>query len=155
MKRNQFEDAVRAIASISGCYRGSLAALGKNADKISTNDNKLLCGSVDLDECTKSFFPDSNRWDYIICHSNQILFVEVHDATSHGVTKVLAKLNWLKDWLRNYGKGLNEISKHCDHPYYWLSTGKILIPKRSSHFRRAEKAKLIPMKSLSLSGHKK
>jgi hypothetical protein len=62
----RFKDAVESITEISNSFQNGLAALGSNSGKIEPGNNRLINGSVDLDNSLKKLYPNANRWDYIV-----------------------------------------------------------------------------------------
>ncbi len=150
MKRNDFEKTVKLVPHIARGYRSNLSALGKNKKKVNPSNFKLLCGSVDIDSCTKALYPNESRWDYVLCYDKKVLFLEVHEGTTHGFTEVLSKRDWLVKWLKSQAVELDKLVDHKSNPFYWVVPGKILISKRSTQFRKANLMNLLPRKQLML-----
>jgi len=91
-----FKRAVLNTSDIANCYQPGLQALRAYNTKILIKNKSLCAGSVDIDECVKSKYPNSNRWDYCVGYGNQVYFIEVHSANTSEVGTMLAKLQWLK-----------------------------------------------------------
>ena len=134
--KSEFQIAVEQTAEISTAYKVGLQAI-KNCDKpkISATDSYKLNGSVDIDSTVTDLYPEENRWDYAIGYDGKICFVEVHPATTSEVEKILKKLSWLKQWLKDKAPKLSNMPKSKE-PYIWLSTSGVGILKTSSQFRK-------------------
>ncbi len=143
-----FEKAVKATPEISQCYQPGLRALGSNSSKIQPADTRCCYGSVDLDACLQTKYPDDNRWDYLLSYKKKAYFVEVHPAHTSEVDTVLKKLNWLKKWLAAHAPLVDK--QKAVKPYYWIASGKANILKTSPHYRRAAQAGLMPVSVLKL-----
>jgi hypothetical protein len=122
-----FQTAVEATAAISGAYRKGLGALpATDRPHIEAEDTRRLTGSVNVDETLKDDFPNDHRWDYAIGHrpanlrEEIVYWVEIHPATAGEVKVVLAKLQWLKRWLREESPRLNAMRRE----FIWVSSGK-------------------------------
>jgi hypothetical protein len=148
-KRMTFENAVKATPDIATGFRTGLTALlDKDKAKIGVSNTRLLDGSVDIDTCTKSQYPNDNRWDYALAYNKEVYFVEVHTANTGQVDTVLKKLKWLKGWLNNKAPNINELKAPI--PYYWIQSERFAILKQSPQYRRIAQAKLKPIPRLSL-----
>ncbi len=146
----EFRKEIDKIPEIRGCFMAGLQALERDhSKKVRDYKNDKLEGSLDLDQCVKSIYPNSNRWDYIIGYNSKALFVEVHSAQTGEVTTMIKKLNWLKDWLNTKAPGLKKI-KDKQTPFIWLSSSKVDIPRYSSEYKRLAAAGIIPKSHLSL-----
>lgn len=144
---NSFEKAVASVPDVAGGYCQGLAALGSDSRYVTVGETRSLDGSVNIDSCTKSLYPDANRWDYVISYAGKAYYVEVHPATG-GMVKVMeAKLAWLKQWLRQKAKPLEEYPAGSPR-FSWVHTGKCGLSKTSTEYRRAAMMGLIPRKSL-------
>jgi hypothetical protein len=122
-----FREAVEKTPEIREAWRIGFKAL-RPADRqhVDAEDTHSLRGSVDVDSTLRDKYPDANRWDYAIGHRPSNLakdvayWVEVHPASDGEVKVVLAKLKWLKDWLRTCAQNLNSMHKE----FIWVSSGK-------------------------------
>ena len=134
--KSEFQIAVEGTAEISTAYKAGLQAI-KNCDKpkISATDSYKLNGSVDIDGAVKDLYPEENRWDYAIGYDNKVCFVEVHPASTSEVEKILKKLSWLKQWLKDKAPELSSMPK-TEIPYVWLSTNGVHITPGSREYKR-------------------
>lgn len=130
-----FRDALEATPQIRECYRNGLQALGAYSIKINPGNARLCHGSVDLDSCVESLYPNDNRWDYILSYSNRVYYVEVHPANTSEIDIVIAKLNWLKDWLRQHAPGISNMVQGSP-AYHWLTSNGVHILPTSLQARR-------------------
>lgn len=135
-----FEEAVNSIPDLLGGYCKGLQAMKADSMGVKPVENKLLSGSVDIDSCTKSKYPDAARWDYAIGYKEKAYFIEVHPANTSNIKEMLRKADWLKAWLKDNGKALDKIKN--DENLYWVPTGKVAIPKTSPQCRSLAKKKL-------------
>lgn len=135
-----FEEAVKSVPDLSGGYCKGLKAMNADSARIKPMDSKCLSGSVDIDSCTKSKYPDAARWDYAIGYDERAYFVEVHPANTSNIKEMLKKADWLKSWLKNKGEALEKIKK--TETLYWVPSGKVAIPKTSPQLRNLAKRHL-------------
>jgi hypothetical protein len=145
---NKFKVAVEKTEEIKNCFQQGLKALGKYNAKIQVADSRKLCGSLDLDVCVNSLYPQSNRWDYIVCYDELLYFVEVHSANTSEVSTVLNKLQWLKDWLISNAPDL--VLLKAKIPYYWVQSNNFNIPKTSKQYRQIIQAGIKPIPKLKI-----
>lgn len=112
---------------LEGALREGLRALGRHSRCVEVTAPRRPSHSVALDEALKAQFPEAPRWDYGIGLTNgnasAIAWIEVHPATSSDVDKVLAKLQWLREWL----KQSNDACGNVDGSFHWLATGGVHI----------------------------
>ena len=108
-KANSFKKAVDNTPEIAKCYQSGLQALGSYSKKIELKDTSLCSGSIDIDACTRTHYPEDNRWDYALCYNSKVYFVEVHSANTGEVSTVFKKLTWLKDWLNHKAPEINKL----------------------------------------------
>ncbi len=134
-----FKKQVESTADIKGCYQRGLQALGNNSQKIKVSEKSKLTGSVNLDKCTSSKYPNDPRWDYIIGYKEVCYFIELHPASTKNIKEVIKKLDWLKGWLINEGKAIDKI-KSKKSPYRWIATGGVAILKNSPQARGLAKS---------------
>jgi hypothetical protein len=122
-----FESAVNQTKHLEKAWKPGLQAL-RAEDKlhIDPQDPRKLRGSVDVDTAWQKLDPHGNRWDFGIAyqHTNRdeefVYWVELHTASDSQVKKVIAKANWLLNWLRNGGKLLAAFEREI----IWVSSGK-------------------------------
>ena len=129
-----FADAVLSTPEIAKCLKAGLQALRANSSKVKVRVTRDLKGSVDIDTCLTSRYPNASRWDYVFGYKERIYYVEVHQGSVGEVESIIAKFNWLKHWRKNSAKNLEDLSDHSTH--HWISTkGTASIGKRSRHHR--------------------
>lgn len=122
-----FKKAIAETPDINDAWCPGLRALN-NRDKehIDPEDTKRLTGSVALDSKLRRKYPNDERWDYGIGHrptnltKETVYWVEIHPASNGEVKVVLAKLQWLQEWLRKNAPHLYAMRK----AYVWISSGK-------------------------------
>jgi len=145
-----FRHIAKSIGAIGHCYQAGMQGLGTDSIRIEIDNTRKLCGSINLDECLKRQYPDTNRWDYILCYNTKIHFIEVHPATTNEIATMLNKLQWLKNWLKLIGKDLKNIT-HQSNPYHWIASGNVTILRNSPQARKLSKSGLpFPVEKLSL-----
>ncbi len=123
----KFKQAVLGTADLKGAWRAGLQAL-RPADKqhVKAENPSRLTGSVDVDATLKKKYANDPRWDYAIGHQLKnrkdeiVYWVEVHPASDGEIKVVVAKLHWLKDWLRDKAPQLHSMRRE----YIWVSSGK-------------------------------
>ncbi len=130
-----FEEIVKSIDDIKGCYEKGLRALkGGQSTKIRVAKTRQLNGSVDLDSCTVKKYPDDARWDYIVGYKKKVFFIEIHPASTSNVKEIVKKSDWLRKWLKVKGRALKpKIARN--EPYRWVATGKVAILPNSKYAR--------------------
>ncbi|MEW5764477.1 MAG: hypothetical protein ACOYXN_02050 [Acidobacteriota bacterium] len=151
-----FQEAVQAApAPVNEAYQPGLQALGSNSAKIQ-DDCRRTTGSLFLDKTLENSQPYANqpRWDYGIGvrrrNREEAFWVEVHPANTHGVTEVLRKLDWLKNFLNHVAPSLRGITR-SEQPYVWIASGGIHIQKNTPQSRRLAASGLLgPLKHYSL-----
>jgi hypothetical protein len=146
----KFKAAVNATPDVSECYQAGLKAFGKYSVKILLEDSSACEGSLDIDTCLQSKYPDDNRRDYCFSYDGEVFFVEVHPASSSDVSTMLDKLQWLKNWLKNNAPEINELKAKSKTPFYWISTGRYNILADSRQERRLAQLGLRPINRLKL-----
>ncbi|MCA9155463.1 MAG: hypothetical protein KDA38_11780, partial [Planctomycetales bacterium] len=105
--KSEFRRAVLDVPAIAGGLCDGLQAV-RTADKrhLRISVPESLVGSVDVDSTLKTAFPNAPRWDYAIgyhCSNRKVevvYWVEIHPASDGEIKVVLAKLEWLRGWLR-------------------------------------------------------
>lgn len=111
--KRSFQASVQATPSIASAYKPGIQAL-LPADKKRLASVGNATGSVALDEALKNHCPNAHRWDYgigllALGKLERVLWLEVHHAASGETNRVLKKLQWLKEWLRNEAPALNKL----------------------------------------------
>lgn len=137
-----FQQAIEATPDVAAGFKNGLTGLGNHSSKISVTNTNLLQGSVDIDECTITKYPNANRWDYVFAYKGEAFFIEVHSANSSEVRTVLKKLQWLKDWLHQQAPEINKLKAKSRSPFYWIQSKGFAILKTSPQYRAAEGAGL-------------
>ncbi|MDO8368301.1 MAG: hypothetical protein Q7T20_15985 [Saprospiraceae bacterium] len=145
---NPFKDAVEATPEVKECYQPGLQAFGTYSTKINLHDNRECNGSVEIDECVRVKYPNANRWDYVFAYKSTVYFVEVHSAETNEVSVVLAKLQWLKDWLNTKAPEIAKLK--AQQPYYWIQSSRFSIPKTTRQYRLAAQNGILPISKLTL-----
>ena len=149
IKPKTFKQAVEETEEIKNGYQNGLKALGNYSNKVELGDTKKCEGSVAIDDCTESLYPQENRWDYVFGYKGEAYFVEVHSAHTSEVSVVLKKLQWLKDWLNSKAPEIKKLQAK-DKAFIWIQTnGNHILPKSSQNRLLAEKG-LKPVSKLIL-----
>ena len=131
-----FTDAVLSIPEIAECLRNGLQALERqDKNRIKVNSPRDLKGSVYIDKCLEKLYPNEPRWDYVLGYREGIYYVEVHPAdNTRKVREIIAKLEWLKRWLRLSAKNLEDLPGK--KTYHWISTGKTAASVKRGKYRQ-------------------
>lgn len=144
------EDAVNSTSEVAGNYRKGLQAVkGEYRSKIIYSKPRSLTGSLDIDFATKDRYPRENRWDYAVEYGKKTFFVEVHPASTTEVTTVIAKLVWLRHWLKNQAPMISAIKSPVS-PYNWVFTTDCHILRSSKQWKLLSQIGLLPVKQLDL-----
>lgn len=146
---NSFEKAVAMVPDVANGYRPGLAALGSDSRYVMVEKPRSIDGSVDIDTCTKTLYPDANRWDYVISYAGCAYYVEIHPATGGMVKEMEAKLAWLKQWLKQKAKPLENYPAGSPR-FSWIHSGKCGLSKTSAEYRKTAMMGLIPRNCLRL-----
>jgi len=94
---------------------------------------------MNLDEALTKVYPDQPRWDYGVGikktrTTDRAIWAEVHPATAGEVKAVIAKLQWLKNWLQNCSPDLMVLTDRAV-PYLWIASGKVSFQRSSRQAR--------------------
>lgn len=149
-----FKKAVEATPAIAAHLKPGLQALSHGHRRlIRCSKPKELGGSIDLDDVLRSSKPRDARWDYGLgFRKPQVVWIEVHPASSSHVAEVLNKLNWLRSWLKNEAPALCQLKAR----FIWLPTGSVALPANSPKRKVLAAAglllKTVPL-NLDLLGH--
>jgi hypothetical protein len=140
-----FEKNIKACKALAPHFKPGLQAL-KNADKqhLHVQHPRRLTGSVDVDAALETDLASEPRWDYAIGYGGSedetVHWVEVHPATDGQVRAVLAKLDWLRSWLKRHAAPLGAMK--CR--YIWVSSGTTAIsPNAPARRMLAQKGLLL------------
>ncbi len=130
-----FKDAVsKAPAPVAAALKPGLQALGADSAVVACSDPRRLGGSIDLDAALAESCPNASRWDYGVGvktgRSERAVWIEVHTATTNEVKVVLAKVAWLKTWLREQAPALGNLTSQADRSFFWAATsaGVHIVP---------------------------
>lgn len=148
--KSPLEAACDATPDLNGFFCLGLGALKSGKDKICANNPRDLTGSIDIDGSLVQKYPEDNRWDYAVEHKGETIFVEIHPATSGGeLNKMIAKVDWLRNWIRESAPALEEI-RAKNHPYYWLITNRFDMTFNTSDKRKLSIKNIKIVKMLTL-----
>ena len=136
-----FRQAVEATPNLGqDAFRPGLQALGAYSTRVRCRDTRKLKGSVNIDAALEATDRHSYRWDYAVGHEearqDQVYWIEVHEASDHGVVALMQKVSWLKNWLAADGHRLGLLTKQ----YVWISSGTTTFLKTSQAARRLAQA---------------
>lgn len=144
---NHFKEAVESTGEVKDGYCLGLRALKRtDRSKVSCSDTSKLDGSLDIDTNIKALYPNSDRWDYAISYSGRICYCEVHPAETSEVTKMIGKLAWLKQWLKDKAPDINALPAYSPK-YVWVSSGRVNVLPTS------REAKRISSSGIALTSH--
>lgn len=147
VQEGHLEKAVNATPDVNGHFHKGLGALNANdKNKISVPDTSKLTGSLDIDTTTRNLYPEETRWDYAIEYNNETFFIEIHPGSTGEVTKVISKLNWLKNWLKTKAPEINNIKAVSKPAYHWVYTNKYSILPSSKYALILSKHGIKPIK---------
>lgn len=133
---NKFKEAVESTEDVKSGYCHGLHALKKaDRSKVSCSDTNKFDGSLDIDTNVKTLYPHSDRWDYAISYSGKVCYCEVHPAETSEVTKMIAKLAWLKQWLKVKAPNLNSLPASSPK-YVWVPSGRSNVLPTSREAKR-------------------
>ena len=146
----KFKKAVEdAPAPVNKAYCKGLQALEKrHRGRVKCSDPHRLTGSVNLDKALarESGYANAPRWDYGIGYKlrngpEQVVWVEVHPATTKEVSAVLKKLRWLRDWLNGEAEQLLQLTNATkeEQRYVWIASSSVKIPGNSPQARLLNK----------------
>ena len=149
IKSKTFKQAVEETEEIKNGYQNGLKALGNYSNKVELGDTKKCEGSVAIDDCTESLYPQENRWDYVFGYKGEAYFVEVHSAHTSEVSVVLKKLQWLKDWLNSKAPDIKKLQAK-DKAFIWIQTNGNHIITNSKQSKILAQKGLKPVSKLIL-----
>lgn len=109
-------------AGLACAIQPGLQALGANSKRIQLVSPAKATESVDLDAALTAAKVPGAKWDYGIGiargQRHEVVWVEVHTATSSEVDTVLKKLAALRQWLQSH-------APHCTTvpcSFHWVAT---------------------------------
>lgn len=129
-----FADAVQSTPEIAQCFKKGLQALGGDSSKIKVRSTRDLKGSVDIDTCLTSRYPNAPRWDSVFGYKNRVYYVEVHQGRTSEVGRIIRKFNWLKQWRVRSATSLEDMKDQSSH--HWVSTQGTASIRQGSNLRR-------------------
>ena len=139
-----FRQAVEAAPHpVNGEFReGKQALENRHRGLVTCGDARRLSGSIDLDAALRRQRPNDPRWDYGLGYRpangrELAIWVEIHSATTGEVSKVLDKLQWLKDWLNREAEELRRLTDRSEKeiPYVWIASSGDNINRNSRQYR--------------------
>lgn len=139
---NQFKEAIDKTPDVNGGYQPGLQALkGSYSSYIQATDTRLIDGSLDIDEKVKNLYPKENRWDYAISYDNKVCFVEIHPAETSEVSVMIAKLKWLKNWLKEKAPDIDNLPFYSPR-FIWIASGRCSILPNSRYAKQISQSGL-------------
>lgn len=112
MAKTDFQLAIEQTADVAEAYESGLRALKKaEGGKVVVSDGKRLNGSLNIDAAVAHLYPNENRWDYAVGYDEKVYFVEIHPAFTGEVNRMIAKLNWLRLWLKTKAPKIDALPK--------------------------------------------
>jgi len=121
--------------------KAGLLAMGNYSNKVKIKKPKLASHSIDLDSALKNSLPRDPRWDYGVGvqdgNNHEIVWIEVHHASSSEVSTVLEKLKWLQDLLRSSGMGRNPCNS-VPNSFYWVAISGVHIDSQKRRLLAAK-----------------
>ena len=139
--------AVEQTEDVKGKFKRGLGAVkGNEKQKIVVPDTRKITGSLDIDSSTKDQYPEANRWDYAIEYDKETFFIEVHPGSTSEIPTVIAKLEWLKKWLKEKAPAINALKAKGKQPYHWVYTNKFAILPNSKYTKQLAQINLLPVK---------
>lgn len=131
-----FRRAVQQTPSVANHYRDGLQALhADDRARVRTAKPRHLRGSVNLETALRARRPGQPIWDYVIGFgsgpdSPEAIWLEPHPASSDHIAPVIAKFEWLVQWMRAEAPELHRLPPR----FIWLATGSVALapndPKR-------------------------
>ncbi len=144
---SKLKEAVDETPDVMGNHKEGLMALKASDRKlIIVPNSRKIGGSLDIDNTTKSLYPNDTRWDYAVEYDDEIFFIEVHPASTTKIDLMLSKLEWLKGWLKTKAPRIDALKAKSKPPYHWVHTGSSKITKGSKQYKQLATHKLLPVK---------
>jgi hypothetical protein len=146
-KASLLEAAVEQTEDVRGNFKVGFGAIKNNErQKFVVPNPRLIGGSLDIDSSTKTKYPDDFRWDYAVEYNNETFFIEVHPGSTTEIQTVIAKLNWLKQWLKEKAPEIDALKPKDKRPYHWIFTSKFAILPNSRYAKLLSSYGIIPTK---------
>lgn len=147
MNTSRLKEAVDETPDVTGNHKKGLMALNDSDKKlIIVPNSRKIGGSLDIDNTTKSLYPNDTRWDYAVEYDDEIFFIEVHPASTTKIDLMLSKLGWLKGWLKTKALRIDALKAKSKPPFHWVHTGSSKIIKGSKQYKQLATHKLLPVK---------
>lgn len=143
-----FTQAVKSTTKLAEGLKGGLQALDrKYRKKIQVGDQNQLKGSVYIEGCLRSDYPNDPLWDYVFGYKNKIYYVEVHSANGGGnVPTLIKKRRWFEDWRKKHATALDNLKNSSE--FHWINTNRVKLRGRHAHL--ASQNGLWPKKMLNI-----
>jgi len=128
----------RAATILTDLLQPGLTGIPVNADRQKVHiQQHQEYQSFFIDEYYRVQYPNDNRWDYVVHNNtqNRYVFIEVHPATTTGVTEVCRKYNWLRDMITVRISELNWYNNIRTLEYYWLWTDNNKLNKNAPQYK--------------------
>ena len=139
--------AIDNTEDVKGHFKTGLGAIkGHEKQKIVVPDTRKITGSLDIDTSTSAKYPQANRWDYAIEYDKETFFIEVHPGSTSQIPTVIAKLTWLKQWLKEKAPAIDALKPKKKQPYHWVYTNKFAILPSSKYARQLAQMNMVPVK---------
>ena len=110
--------AVDKTEDVKGQFKTGLGAIkGNEKQKFVVPDTRKITGSLDIDTSTATKYPQANRWDYAVEYNKETFFIEVHPGSTSEIPTIIAKLAWLKQWLKDKAPEIDALKPKNKQPY--------------------------------------
>ena len=144
--------AIEKTDDVKGQFKVGLGAIkGNEKQKFVVPDTRKITGSLDIDTSTKEKYPLENRWDYAVEYDKETFFIEIHPGSTSEIPIVLAKLEWLKKWLKEKAPAINALKPKDKQPFHWVYTNKFAILPNSKYARQLAQLNLMLVKQWNYS----
>ena len=142
-----FKAAVQAApAPVNDAWQPGKRALSNvHRSRVECADPQRITGSIALDAVLARDADHANaqRWDYGLGYrprngNERAIWVEVHPASTSNVSEVIAKLRWLRAWLRDEAHNLDSLTVADEDglPFVWIATAGVHIVPNSPQARK-------------------
>jgi len=135
----KFRQAIDETRHLNGAWQTGFKGLREvDRNRVGTVAPRRLTGSVNVESRLQALYPSERQWDYAVgfrpadFNGEVIYWIEVHPATDGEIKVVLAKLAFLRSWLRENGRKLNAMPG----VFIWLSSGKTSFTLTSPQQKR-------------------
>jgi hypothetical protein len=139
-----FQHAIHAALGTAAFCPGLQALRPADRPRVRAAQPRDLRGSADIDAALQASLPNAPRWDYAIATrqnaADKVYWAEVHPAQTSEVGAVLAKLQWLRSWLRSSAPALAALPGE----FVWIATAAVNILPNSPQARALAQSGLRP-----------